>query len=167
MRNNNKKFFIAFCVFVFLCFSVLTQGVLAQGDTPKKEDYGLGETAKQGFGKETAEKMEGTDIPSLIGQIVGAGLSFIGVLFFILVIYGGFLWMTARGNEEQVTKAKELIRAAIIGLIIIVAAYAIAFFIFSYLGRETLGPGGGGSGGSTGCPPGQIDYSQGCIEPGS
>ena len=109
-----------------------------------------------------------TTVSSIAGTAVKAFLSILGIIFVVLMLYGGFTWMMARGNEEQVEKAKELIRAAIIGLIIIVAAYAIAFFIFSYLGRETLVPGGGGgSGGGTGCPPGKIDYGQGCIEPGS
>ena len=39
------------------------------------------------------------DLPSTIGKIVGILLSFVGVLFFLLMIYGGIIWMTARGNE--------------------------------------------------------------------
>lgn len=71
------------------------------------------------------EKTIATQIGSYI-QIVTA---FVGVLFLILMIYAGYLWMTARGNEEQITKAKNLIIAAIIGLIIVLAAYAITAFI--------------------------------------
>jgi len=47
----------------------------------------------------------------------------------MLVIYGGFLWMTARGNEQQVTKAKDLIISAVIGLVIVLAAYAITAYV--------------------------------------
>jgi len=54
-------------------------------------------------------------IPLAVGKVVGAGLSFIGILFMLLMIYGGFMWMVARGNDQEVTKAKELIQAAIIG----------------------------------------------------
>ncbi len=65
-------------------------------------------------------------------------LSFLGVLFLVLMIYGGFLWMTARGNEEQVTKAKNLITAAIIGLIIVLASYAISIFVMKSLASNAL-----------------------------
>jgi len=118
-----RKKIIIFIIFL-LAFFVLGQAVLA-GET-----YGLDETAKEAFG--SGEK----DIPfkdqgpaEIIGKVVGAGLAFIGILFFILIIYGGFLWMTARGNEQQVTKAKELIIAASIGLVIVLAAYAITVYI--------------------------------------
>ncbi len=70
-----------------------------------------------------------TSVPLAIGKIVGLALSFIGLAFFLLMIYGGFLWMFARGNDQEVQKAKDLIQAAIIGLIIVLAAYAITAFI--------------------------------------
>jgi len=57
-------------------------------------------------------------------------LSFIGVLFLILMIYGGYTWMTAVGNEQQVTKARTIIVAALIGVLVTVAAYAITYFVF-------------------------------------
>ena len=119
------------------------------------------------IGKSGGYKTEGVDqttVSAIAGTAVKAFLSILGIIFVVLMLYGGYLWMTARGKEEQVEKAKELIRAAIIGLIIIVAAYAIAFFIFSYLGRETLGPGGGGGAG-TGCESWQfIGPDGGCYD---
>ncbi len=75
---------------------------------------------------------------SFIEVIIKTVLSFLGVLFLILMIYGGFLWMTARGNEEQVTKSKNLIIAAIIGLLIILASYAISIFVINSLSGSTL-----------------------------
>lgn len=48
---------------------------------------------------------------------------------FAVVLYAGIMWMTAQGNEEQVTKAKTMIRNAIIGFIIISAAYAITYYV--------------------------------------
>ncbi|MFA4941180.1 MAG: hypothetical protein WC582_01100 [Patescibacteria group bacterium] len=90
-----------------------------------KATKGLEATANIGF--EGAPKQ--TDVPTIVGSIIGAGLSFIGILFFILVIYGGFLWMTARGNEEQVNKAIGIITQAAIGLIIVAAAYLITRFV--------------------------------------
>jgi hypothetical protein len=51
----------------------------------------------------------------------------------ILMIYGGYNWMTAAGDEQKIDKAKDTIRAAMIGLIIIIAAYAISIFVISRL----------------------------------
>ena len=108
--------------FVFVCSSA----VLAEDPAPAVGNYGLEKTAETGFGGEVPGQ---TDIPSIIGTIVGALLSFIGILFFILVIYGGYLWMTARGNEEQVGKSISIITQAAIGLIIVAAAYLITRFL--------------------------------------
>jgi len=69
----------------------------------------------------------------IAGTAVKALLSLLGVIFIILIIYAGYMWMTASGNEEQLTKAKETIRKAIIGLIIIVGSFAVWRFIFEVL----------------------------------
>jgi outer membrane murein-binding lipoprotein Lpp len=68
-------------------------------------------------------------IASRSGQIVGVVLSFVGVIFLGLMIYAGIMWMTAQGNEQQVTKAKDLITNSIIGIVIVFAAYALTVFI--------------------------------------
>lgn len=79
-----------------------------------------------------------SELMSMISTIIRAALSFLGVIFLILMIYGGYLWMTAGGNEQQVEKAKSLITAAIIGLIIVVSAYAISYFVIAKLGAGAL-----------------------------
>ncbi len=91
------------------------------------ESHGLDETANKAFDGNIPN--EGENPASIAGNVVGAGLQFIGGLFFILIIYGGLLWMTARGNEQQVEKAKNLIITAVIGLVIVLSAYAITSFI--------------------------------------
>jgi len=70
-------------------------------------------------------------ITDKVGQITGAALSLIGVIFFILMLYGGFLWMTARGESKTTEKAKGIIIDAIIGLVIVAAAYIITSFVFT------------------------------------
>lgn len=71
--------------------------------------------------------------PSTLLEIVGTGirvgLSLLGVIFIILILLAGFNWMTAAGDAEKISKAGSTIRAAIIGLLVIVAAYAIWIFI--------------------------------------
>ena len=93
------------------------------------ESTGLNETAGV-YGGVTADKPE-----VIIGKIIGAALAFLGVAFFVLMIYGGYTWMFAMGNEQTATKAKDIIIAAVIGLVIVLMAYAIT----SYLGG-VVGP---------------------------
>ena len=100
-----------------------------------------------------------TTVSEIAGIAVKTFLSILGIIFIVLMLYGGYLWMTASGNEAQLTKAKELIQAAVIGLIIIVAAYAISFFIFNWLTPRTLTtPGGGGATPPPAEPPLQGDF---------
>lgn len=80
------------------------------------------------------------DVYSLVGGIIQIFLGAIGIVFFILMLYAGIKWMTARGNQEEAEKAKEIIQAAIIGLVIISAAYSITNFIFSGLQSATDSP---------------------------
>lgn len=121
-----KKYLKYINLFFTICFLFCVFFVSAP--TATAMDYGLENTAKTGFGVSSVSELE-ADIPSAIGTFVGALLSFIGVLFFILMVYGGFLWMTAQGNEDQVTKAKNLIIAAVIGIIIVMSAYAITAYV--------------------------------------
>ncbi len=71
------------------------------------------------------------DISAKVGRYIGIALSLLGVFFLILMIYGGFKWMNARGQEANLTKAKSTIRNAIIGLAIVLAAYAITYYVGS------------------------------------
>jgi hypothetical protein len=71
-------------------------------------------------------------------KLINTALSFLGVIFLVLMIYGGFTWMTARGNDQAVDKAKDIIIAAVIGMVIVVSAYAITYFVVEQLGAGTL-----------------------------
>lgn len=72
-----------------------------------------------------------------IGQtaatVVWVALGLLGVIFLALIIMAGFKWMTAGGNDEQIKSATNTIKAATIGLIIVVLAYSITYFIFRRL----------------------------------
>lgn len=76
------------------------------------------------------------DLFSSVGNIITAVLSLLGVIFLGLLIYGGYVWMTARGNEQQVKKAQNTITTAIVGLVIVLAAYAISYFVISELSNS-------------------------------
>lgn len=70
-----------------------------------------------------------TALLARVGGIVGLALSFVGIIFLVLTVYAGIMWMTAQGNSGQVDKAKDLLINAVIGLIIISAAYSITIFV--------------------------------------
>ncbi len=124
---------ILIIVFIFSGILVFS-GVNAISAYEFAADSGLKSTANPaGFETDGAETID-----SKIGFVVQAILSFLGVIFLILMIYGGYLWMAARGNDEQVAKAKKLITAAVIGLVIVISAYAISYLVVSKLGGEAL-----------------------------
>ncbi len=121
-QNKNKKFVF---LSLFLAFFVLANTALASQALD-----GLNSSAGKGYNNNPGDVSNlVTNIPQKIGQIVGVALSLVGVMFLVLMIYGGFTWMMARGNEQDVEKAKRLIEAAVVGLIIVMSAYAITSFI--------------------------------------
>lgn len=100
------------------------------------------------------------NLSTQVGDIIQGALRLVGIAFLVLMVYGGFRWMTARGNEADVEKAKETITAAIIGLMVVVGAYALTNFITTrFIQGQT------GSSGTIGAgvvePPNAIE---GCCE---
>lgn len=95
----------------------------------------VGETAvKAGYESATTK----TTFAETIGTVIKAALSFVGVIFLVLMVYAGYLWMTASGAEEQIEKARKIITAAIIGLIITVGAYSITNFVVPAILARTV-----------------------------
>ena len=128
--KRKKYFFITLAIFIFVFLLSNSTYALNLKDA---FDINLPK-----FGTQAGYSMYQTTPEPFIGVIVQATLSLLGIIFIILMIYGGGLWMTAKGNEQQVDKAKDLITAAIIGLIIVVAAYAISYFVIKTIGGSSL-----------------------------
>lgn len=82
------------------------------------------------------------DIYTIIGTIINIFFGILGIIFLILIIYSGFLWMTAGGNADQVDKAKKILINGTIGLVITLSAFAITTFILNAISQAT-GVGGG------------------------
>jgi len=70
--------------------------------------------------------------------IISILLSLLGLAFLILIIYAGFKWMLARGEEEEIEEAKDTIKHGIIGLAIILLSYSIAYLIYTLIGDATV-----------------------------
>ena len=77
------------------------------------------------------------DVRVTIARIINVMMGLLGIIAVVIVLYGGFLWMTAAGNEERIDKAKKMIIAGVIGLAIILSAYAIARFVVDSLVNAT------------------------------
>ncbi len=85
--------------------------------------------------KEDQAGVEGAKVKTM--KIVQIVISYLGIVMMILVLYGGFVWMTAAGSEDRVKKAKEIITAAVIGVLIVVFAYAIVSVVFKIVIKDT------------------------------
>lgn len=72
-----------------------------------------------------------TDLSAIIGIGIQTILAFVGLIFMVLMIYAGYLWMTARGEEEQIKKAQKIITACVVGLILVVSAFAITRLVIA------------------------------------
>lgn len=122
------------------CFFALTNCVKADNLNDAfriNQDSSL-ENVAGGAGFNTGSDV---DIYKNISTIINFSLSFLGVIFVVLMIYGGWLWMTDQGNEAQVEKAKKIIITAVVGVIIITSSYAISWFIINALIKNTISGG--------------------------
>jgi cytochrome bd-type quinol oxidase subunit 2 len=75
---------------------------------------------------------------SVVGNLINAFLGFLGIIFIVLIVYGGFTWMTAQGNEEKIAKAKKMIGNATVGLLITLLSYFITAFVIDALEKSGL-----------------------------
>jgi hypothetical protein len=145
LKNWQKKLFLITLVLlgVFLFANFVSAQV----------EVGLNYAAATGLGT--------TDIRITIANIIRVFLGLLGILAVGLILYGGFVWMTAAGNEENIKKAKKILIGGVIGLLIVLSAFAIASWIISAILEATGVPGGGGVPG--GCVGPQC---YGCTGPG-
>lgn len=116
-----KKYFIISLVLFNLLFGLASAGPINAADL--SDDI----AAKSGYGPANEYSLSIT-----IGKIIKVALSLVGTIFLVLTIYAGFLWMTAGGGEEQLTKAKAILKTSVTGLLIVLASYSITYFVMFY-----------------------------------
>ncbi len=152
-EKNTKNYMYSIKAFLFAVFAfvLITPAALtfAQGgggsnnnttntvpNSPPILQKLQGVGAKAGYDPATNE---GT-VLSIVGTVISVALSLLGIIFIILIIYAGFRWMTAGGDEEQIKKSGATIRSAILGLLIVIGAFAIWLFISNVLINGGVGP---------------------------
>jgi hypothetical protein len=129
-----KRFFTIF--FLLALLITVWPSLLVKAETTNTAtDYFF--TGAKEISTEIGYTTSATDDSNLlltrISLIINFILSLLGVLFLVLILQSGFLWMTAAGNDKQVETAKNIVTRATIGLIIVLSAYAISFFIINRL----------------------------------
>lgn len=122
-------------------YGAAAAGLMMASFVPAAMGAGLGDSVKSNFDS-TAENVYGgtkpsQSLPELVGSIINALLALLGVIMVVIMIYAGFLWMTAAGNDEKVKKARGMMTNAVIGMIIIFAAYAITEFVIDAIVQAT------------------------------
>ena len=128
----------ALVAFYYLCCARLANAGLLQPDISS----GIKDETRK-LGTEAGFNVSQT-LGSTVAVVIEAFLSLLGIIFIILILYAGYNWMTADGDEQKITKAKDTIKRAIIGLIITFGAFAITYFVFTRLPGGTGGVGGPG-----------------------
>lgn len=109
-----------------LVTALLPTVVFAQINTG---DTGLHETGENVFGPLSGDS---ASLGTFLGErVINPFFGVLGVIFLVLMIYGGIRWMTAGGEAGSVEKAKGIITRAVLGLLVILLAYGFTQFIFS------------------------------------
>lgn len=137
-----KKYFKFVSSFLSTVFVISSLGYVkfCQASTQSELQLQLNNAGIKGWGSQASP----SSMTQIIQYVISAFLGLLGIIFLVLIIYAGYNWMTAQGDEDKVTKAKDTLQRAVIGLIIIIAAYSITYFVFSSL------PGGPGDTGGPG-----------------
>jgi hypothetical protein len=142
MKVMKKNIIIT--IFVLLVCLSFSFSVLAQSPTIK----GLNEAANEAslidneLAKDiTVDKKNSTAqnlVRGKIGQYISAVLSIIGMVFMVIILYGGLVWMTAGGDSGRVKKGRDLILFAALGLIMIGLSYVVVEYIIRTIGLQTM-----------------------------
>lgn len=118
---------------LFLNINVLP--VRAQGyiDNAKNNLYN---SAGQSYDVNPEAKSQGKQgVLMMFGKVISVILGFLGTLLTIIILYAGFLWLTAGGNQDQISKARTWLINSVIGLIIVLSASGISNFIISVMNK--------------------------------
>lgn len=126
-----KNYFKKFIIFIGLTAILALPHIVSAESSASNNLKIVGETG--GSAPYAPMNLGTNDLAGIIGIGIQAFLSILGVIFLILIIYAGYTWMMARGEEEKVERAKDTLTRAIIGLIITIGAYAISYWIINAL----------------------------------
>lgn len=139
IMKNAKKFLPAIILIAIFFLGACSFTKQVSAEDPLSPDTEIQTYAQDGTFLASAGISDNTSVGSVVGTIIKTVLGLLAIIFIVLLVYAGFQWMTAEGNEEKVTKAKDTIVRAIIGLVIVIAAYSITYFVFQKLNQAAGG----------------------------
>jgi len=130
--SNPRKFLTSAILFIFIVSAM--QFILPQNINFAHADS-VWDTAKEGgvekIGTEAYDTTTSKDPRDIVIDVIKIFLTFLSIIFIVLIMLAGYKWMTSQGNQDKVDEAKKEITRAIIGLGIIIAVYAITDFVFT------------------------------------
>ncbi|MDO8261286.1 MAG: pilin, partial [Candidatus Magasanikbacteria bacterium] len=150
-RKNLFSFLLLAIVFSIGIFSFSQIGFAGSADNMLFGGESANFQAQSGLGN--------TDVRIIIGNVIRVALGFLGVIAVIIILYGGWLYMTSQGDSTQIEKAKKVIISAVIGLVIVLSSFGIATFIMNRLYDATGSVGGG----LPTCDAGSAGTCSGCV----
>lgn len=141
--NANKLFLkknlisLVIISFLFLLQFSFVTNVQTAGASWWSQQVGMGGSEVGSVFGESSGKPR--DIRDIVIDIIKVILTFFALIFTILLIWAGYKWMMSRGNENEVSAAKLQIKAAVIGLIVVLFSYAITYFVAETFRKEVTG----------------------------
>lgn len=105
--------------------------------TDPDQTLGLGDLTSGGIAGDDGVKLGTTQLEATIASLINTFIGLLGIVAVIIILIGGFQWMTAMGDEEKIGGAKQMIYAGVAGLAVILASYAIAVFVIEQLTSAT------------------------------
>ena len=120
---------VALAVAAVVMPGLVANAAVTSVPTVNAESLGMGYGAYTGLGSR--------DVRSTVASIINVALGLLGIVAVVIILIGGFTWMTAGGNDEKVAQAKKWIFSGIIGLAIILSAYALASWVIEQLVKAT------------------------------
>lgn len=124
MNNKKRKY-----IFPLASLAALLHPLHAYAEG---EESTLRTRIKGGIGAMGLNLRDG-DPETILGLIIKSLFGFLGIVFFILMLYAGFLWMTSAGNERQLSTARSILVTSVIGILIVFTSYVITVYVLVLL----------------------------------
>ena len=129
-----KKFIYFFILIATFSVCLSIQPVLVKAEDAGSTSFSRGLESTNG---EVKLQTTGT-VEERIGKVVGIVFGFSSIIFLIMIVYGGLLWMLASGNVASIKKARSTLIHAAIGLFVTLMAYQVASYVISKIAETTV-----------------------------
>ena len=134
MKKTSIKKFVSMAIFSAFAISMSMTSLVSAANITA--DDAFGGTAIKGQ-IQTGSGLGTADPRAMAAKVINIMLGFLGIIAVVIILFGGFKWMTAAGNDDKVGEAKKLLGAGVIGLVIVLMSYGLAQFVINSLVTAT------------------------------